>query len=685
MKVDVAIITALRKELDAILHQYSSWQTVNGRPKSIRRYHITKNESGLRIAAVQAQRMGQVNASLIASDVLADCSPQIILLIGIAAGIGNDINLGDVVVSDQLIDYEIGKLTDSGEFPRFPVYKSSAALLAQLTNFKDHEWTRRITKPRPDGIHTTLPIAHPPGDVFCGNKVVADSKTISRLLGHFPKAIALEMESIGIASRLEQIGEPPGFAMIKGICDKGDPLKGDGWQEYAADVAAAYTASFLEQIELIGGGKRIRAKNDDDIEEETAHIIDFVASDPVSLQSFQHDLVKQIVKASLREVNDILLGRYQANLGHGQQFLLRAKALFGNATSIYATNLDTVSTFWTNTSNRYEAREYLKHQAPNGKASRLFVFSDADSAHNHANILDWHDHSYGNVFICSLEQYRRFLDEVCGSMRPDQLLNRDFAVLQYENKGLCNNIFAALDDKSLEYQEIYLDQPGEIDYKAYIGAFHRYLKLERGQLDQHSSVLRWQEGFWKDKERWADILKKMFTERESDVFHIVVFKYDPNIESLLRQNLAEIKKKILCNTSSSPATMRNKYGIKDVWFGERKLCEARDYLHKGRLKMSENNGDTFILMLQFNNQDGLQRFYEDKEHADLRKKLYELFDNRFSIMYEATESGLLASENRKSIAGEFIESMAQRYISRYDYQNSEMIREMVMTTDPFAF
>ena len=138
----------------------------------------------------------------------------------------------------------------------------------------------------------------------------------------------------------------------------------------------------------------------------------------------------------------------------------------------------------------------------------------------------------------------------------------------------------------------------------------------------------------------------MFTERESDVFHIVVFKYDPNIESLLRQNLAEIKKKILCNTSSSPATMRNKYGIKDVWFGERKLCEARDYLHKGRLKMSENNGDTFILMLQFNNQDGLQRFYEDKEHADLRKKLYELFDNRFSIMYEATESGLLASENR---------------------------------------
>jgi hypothetical protein len=81
----------------------------------------------------------------------------------------------------------------------------------------------------------------------------------------------------------------------------------------------------------------------------------------------------------------------------------------------------------------------------------------------------------------------------------------------------------------------------------------------------------------------------------------------------------------------------------------------------------------------------LQRFYEDKEHAALRKRLYELFDDRLRIMYEALEEGSLGSDKRKSVAGEFIESMAERYVSRCDYQNSEMIREIVITNDPFSF
>jgi nucleoside phosphorylase len=685
MKVDVAIITALKKELDAVLRQHDSWKTVRGKPKSIRLYHVTQNRAGHRIAAVQASSMGQLQAALVASDVLSDCSPKVILLVGIAAGIGKNINLGDVVVSEQLIDYELGKLTDSGEFPRFPVYQSNSALLASLRDFRDSSWTAKVKVPRPDGSFNTLPIVHPPGDVFCGNKVVADSQTITRLLNYFPKAIALEMESVGIASRLAQMGEPPHFAMIKGICDKGDPSKGDNWQEYAAEVAAAYATSFLDSFELIGAGTGFHPKSDHEIEEETAQIIDFVASDPISIQGHQHDLVKQIVKASLREVSDILSGRYQTNLSHGQQFLLRASALFGNASTIYATSLDTVSTFWTNPNNRAEAREYLRHQASSGNAMRLFVFSNSDIAHNYAKVLDWHERSYKNVFVCSMQKYQQILEEICGGCHPDQLINRDFAVLQYANQNIYRNLLAELDEKSLEYKEIDLDHPDEINYRAFIGLFDRYMRIERGQLDESSCVLRWQEGFWNDKERWVEILRKMFDERESDVIHMVAFKIEGKSEEQLREMFAEIKRKILINVPSGSKSMKVKYGIKNVWFGSRKLYEVRDYLHRGRLKMSDSNHNPYILILQFANEEGLQKFYEDREHADLRKKLYESFDSKFRILYEATQEGILASENGKQVAGEFIESMAKQYVSRYDYRNNEMIREMVMTTEPFSF
>jgi nucleoside phosphorylase len=469
MKVDIAIITALRKELDAVLRQPNpyTWETVRGKPKSLRRYHVTQNNAGHRIAAVQASSMGQVQAALVASDVIADCSPKIILLVGIAAGIDNNINLGDVVISNQIIDYELAKLTDNGENPHSHVYKSNAELLANLREFRDSGWTTRVRVPRPDGSSNTLPVVHPPGDIFCGNKVIADSETIITLKRRFSKAIALEMESVGIASRLDQIGDPPFFVMIKGICDKADSIKNDRWQEYAAEVAAAYAMSFLDSFELAGAGAGFHPKSEEEIEKETAQIIDFVASDPISIQDYQHELVTQIVKASLREVSDVLSGRYQTNLSHGQQFLLRASALFGRASNIFATSLDTVSTFWTNPNNRAEAREYLRHQAPSGRAARLFVFSNADTAHNYAKVLDGHDRSYQNVFICSMQRYQQILEGICEGCQVDQLINRDFAILQYEENNSMRNLLAELDEKSLEYKEINLDQPEEINYRAF--------------------------------------------------------------------------------------------------------------------------------------------------------------------------------------------------------------------------
>jgi len=685
MKVDIAIITALQKEQDAILRQYDSWEKIKGNRRSIREYQVTRNRKGHRIAVIQTSSIGQLPAALVASDVITDCSPQMILLVGIAAGIGEEINLGDIVISEQLIDCAPGKLTDSGELNRFRVYRSNAELLATLSNFRDLNWTTKIKVPHPNISSSNLPTVHPPGDIFCGNKIISDSKTIVRLLSHFPKAIALEMESVGIASRLAQIGEPPRFAVIKGICDKGDPFKNDNWQEYAADVAASYATSFIDSLELIGAGTGFYPKSDQEIEQETTQIIEFITSDPVSIQDYQHDLIKQIVKVGLREVSDILSERYQTNLSHGQSFLLRASALFGKASIICAISLDTVSTFWTNPSNRAEAREYLRHQAPDGEAMRLFVFSNADNAHNYAEVLDAHEASYKNVFVCSMQTYQQILESISANCSPEQLRNRDFAVLQYDDKNISKNLFAELDEKSLEYKEIDLDHPSEINYRAFMRLFESYKILRLGQLEENSKVLRWQQGFWRDREKWVEVLKQMFDERESDILHIVAFKIKGKSKEQLREMLAEIKRKILINPQHGISSMKTKYGIENVWFGRRKLFEVRDHMHGGHIKMSSSNINPHILILRFTNQDGLKRFYEDREHADLRRKLYESFDNKFKILYEATQKGDLSSEENRAIAGEFIESMASDYICRYDYHNDEMIREMVMTTKPFSF
>lgn len=249
MKVDVAIITALDKERDAVL-QYGTlhgaqWTKAHGTYRSIRLYHLMKNNAGVRIALVKANEMGPLNAAVVTSDVLLDCSPRIILLVGIAAGHGDDINLGDIIISDQVIDYEFAKIMEGVTQHRWLVYRSSAWLHTRLNSFVDKGWLRSLPH-RPEPPQNVIPTVHQPGNIFSGSKVIADSEVSTQLVGKFGRAIGFEMEPVGVATMIERWGGyVPKFVMIKGVCDKADPIKGDNWHEYAASVAAAYALGFL--------------------------------------------------------------------------------------------------------------------------------------------------------------------------------------------------------------------------------------------------------------------------------------------------------------------------------------------------------------------------------------------------------------------------------------------------------
>jgi hypothetical protein len=84
--------------------------------------------------------------------------------------------------------------------------------------------------------------------VLSGNKVIADEKTAGALSSVWRRAAAIEMEGAGLAAALHQSrpAHAPPYLLIKGICDKADSVKDDKWQSYAANVAAAFTLSFIE-------------------------------------------------------------------------------------------------------------------------------------------------------------------------------------------------------------------------------------------------------------------------------------------------------------------------------------------------------------------------------------------------------------------------------------------------------
>jgi nucleoside phosphorylase len=114
--------------------------------------------------------MGQINAALLARDVVALFKPRKVILVGIAAGLGKEVSLGDIVVSDRIVDYEIGKVTPSGTTPRWSVYGSDALLRERLLDHRDPSWLSRVRTARPDGEKNARPTIRS-GAVLSGNKV----------------------------------------------------------------------------------------------------------------------------------------------------------------------------------------------------------------------------------------------------------------------------------------------------------------------------------------------------------------------------------------------------------------------------------------------------------------------------------------------------------------------------------
>ncbi|MDP9025063.1 MAG: SAVED domain-containing protein, partial [Candidatus Eremiobacteraeota bacterium] len=113
-------------------------------------------------------------------------------------------------------------------------------------HFADSDWHAKITAPRPG----TIPAAGVPqvkvGTIGSGEKVVNSAPFIAELKSNYKHLIAVAMEGSGAATPAMYFGARAGDILeIRGISDLADGSKTDDWQEYAADVAAAFMVAFL--------------------------------------------------------------------------------------------------------------------------------------------------------------------------------------------------------------------------------------------------------------------------------------------------------------------------------------------------------------------------------------------------------------------------------------------------------
>ena len=191
---------------------------------------------------------GNLSAAALAERAIAAYRPEVLLFVGVAGGLHDDIELGDIIVATKIYAYHGGK-EESGEFLARPRAWNAPHHLEQLARSvaRTIAWEPSCHSPtdRSPVVHFR-PIA--------GGEVVLDSRTVNvahRLRQHYNDAAAIEMESAGVAEAGHLNNDLP-VLIIRGISDRADGGKEQAdrgrWQHQAAHNASVFTRWLIVRI-----------------------------------------------------------------------------------------------------------------------------------------------------------------------------------------------------------------------------------------------------------------------------------------------------------------------------------------------------------------------------------------------------------------------------------------------------
>jgi nucleoside phosphorylase len=251
-RVDFLLVTALPEERDSLLVQLPKYSRVPPRHDDVHVYFSadvpTYDEAGhYRTVVMPLLGMGRVNAATATAEAIKRWRPRHVILVGIAGGIaGRNVGLGDLLISEQVVDYELQKITVSGIEVRWSVHKASRRLYAAALNVIGDAWTKGIGTKRPN---EGLPRIHV-GPIASGDKVVAVQSVLDEYRNVWPALIGVEMEAAGVASACFAAAAQPEFFMVRGVSDLADEAKNTPevgvFRRYACDVAAAYVVELIK-------------------------------------------------------------------------------------------------------------------------------------------------------------------------------------------------------------------------------------------------------------------------------------------------------------------------------------------------------------------------------------------------------------------------------------------------------
>jgi len=185
---------------------------------------------------------GNNPAAVLAERAMQRFEPAAVLFVGVAGALRNKARLGDVVMASHVYAYHGGTSDDDGLRARPRVWETDHGL-SQLAAHVSRacEWQPPVA----DG--ESVPNVH--FGVIAAGEVVLNSRTsheAETLHNHYNDALAIEMESAGVAQAGHHNGVPVGI--VRGLSDRADGTKNAADDVNRQPRAAANAAAFATQL-----------------------------------------------------------------------------------------------------------------------------------------------------------------------------------------------------------------------------------------------------------------------------------------------------------------------------------------------------------------------------------------------------------------------------------------------------
>ncbi|WP_369225555.1 5'-methylthioadenosine/S-adenosylhomocysteine nucleosidase [Streptomyces sp. R39] len=229
------VLTALPEEYDAVrAHLVDAEEIVH--PKSGTRVELGRLADTAWTVALAELGVGALTAASLTTQIVDWLDPEVVLFVGVAGGLKDDIEIGDVVIATKVYAIHGGKQTPEGFQARPEVWHGSHRLL---------QAARSALRDMPDVRGHRKPIA-------VGDIVLADdgSAFAAHIRHHYNDACAIEMEGSGAAHAAHLNGQLDAL-VIRGISDLANAGKhtadASGSQELAAERAASVAVAVLRK------------------------------------------------------------------------------------------------------------------------------------------------------------------------------------------------------------------------------------------------------------------------------------------------------------------------------------------------------------------------------------------------------------------------------------------------------